>query len=196
MKQALTLVLMMSLAVQLPAHADEQVKADKALADSRATVGEFMQTLKQELMAGMQAGGPVNAVSVCNLTAPGIANTYSAREGREVSRTSLRPRNPGNAPEAWERAVLEKFEARKEAGEDVATFEFHEVVTVDDTRVLRYMKAIPTGKLCLACHGEAVDTVVRTRLEKLYPDDQAMGYSIGDIRGAFSVTQVLDTQAE
>jgi len=187
----LFITLFITLLPMFPVHASD---AWQALADSRATVGEFMQTLKQELQASMQAGGPVNAVNVCNLAAPAIANTYSAREGREVGRTSLRVRNPANAPLAWQRAVLESFEQRKQAGEDVTALEFHELVTTEGVRELRYMKAIPTLQLCLACHGESVDSVVRTRLEELYPEDQAMGYRVGDIRGAFSVTQVLDKE--
>jgi hypothetical protein len=159
---------------------------------SRATAKEFMQTLKQELMSGMQEGGPVNAISVCNLSAPAIANTYSARNGWDVGRTSLRLRNPDNAPDAWERSVLESFEQRKQAGESPAKMEYHEVIRQDGISELRYMKAIPTAQLCLACHGEQVDSTVRERLEKLYPDDQALGYKVGDIRGAFSISQPLE----
>ena len=161
---------------------------------SRETVKEFMQTLKKELQSGMQQGGPVNAVSVCNLTAPANANTYSVRNGWEVGRTSLRLRNPNNAPDAWERSVLEAFEERKLAGEDPAQMEFHEVVRVDGDKQLRYMKAIPTSRPCLACHGEALDSIVKARLEKLYPHDQALGYREGDIRGAFTVTQPLSAK--
>ena len=160
---------------------------------SRATAKEFMQTLKQELQSGMQEGGPVNAISVCNLSAPAIANTYSVSRGWDVGRTSLKVRNPANAPDAWERSVLESFEERKTAGEDPAKMEYHEVVRQDGVKELRYMKAIPTAKLCLACHGENVDSITRTRLEKLYPEDQALGYKAGDIRGAFSISQPLDT---
>ena len=161
---------------------------------SRATVGEFMQTLKQELQAGMREGGPVNAISVCNLSAPAIANTYSVRNGWDVGRTSLKVRNPDNAPDNWERAVLEEFEARKRAGEDPKQMEYHEVVQQDGVRTLRYMKAIPTAQLCLACHGEHVDSITMARLETLYPDDQALGYKAGDIRGAFSISQPLDAR--
>jgi hypothetical protein len=163
----------------------EEIKA------SRETVKEFMQTLKQELQASMQEGGPVNAVSVCNLTAPAIANTYSVRNGWEVGRTSLKLRNPDNAPDAWERSVLEAFEERKLAGEDPAQMEYYEVIRRDGGKELRYMKAIPTSRVCLACHGEALDSIVKTRLKKLYPHDQALGYQEGDIRGAFTVTQPL-----
>lgn len=158
---------------------------------SRETVKEFMQTLKQELQASMQEGGPVNAVSVCNLTAPAIANTYSVRNGWEVGRTSLKLRNPDNAPDAWERSVLDAFEERKLAGEDPAQMEYYEVIRRDGGKELRYMKAIPTSRVCLACHGEALDSIVKTRLKKLYPHDQALGYQEGDIRGAFTVTQPL-----
>lgn len=162
------------------------------IAASRETAREFMQTLKQELMAGMQEGGPVNAISVCNLSAPAIASTYSARKGWEVRRTSLKLRNPDNAPDAWERSVLESFEQRRTAGEDPAQMEYHEVVQSDGAAELRYMKAIPTAELCLACHGPQVDSTVRERLAKLYPADQALGYRPGDIRGAFSITQPLE----
>ena len=189
MQRLLTVFTLGLAAISLNGYAADDVDAE--VAASRATVKEFMQTLKKELQAGMQEGGPINAVSVCNLTAPGIANTYSARNGWEVGRTSLKTRNPDNAPDVWERAVLESFEERKRAGEDPVKMEFYEVVDQDGSRKLRYMKAIPTAGLCLACHGEQVDSVTKTRLETLYPHDQAMGYQEGDIRGAFSITQPL-----
>jgi hypothetical protein len=163
---------------------------------SRETVKEFMQTLKQELQASMREGGPVNAVSVCNLTAPAIANTYSISNGWKVGRTSLKLRNPDNAPDAWERSVLDAFEERKLAGEDPAQMEYYEVIRRDGGKELRYMKAIPTSRVCLACHGEALDSIVKTRLEKLYPHDQALGYQEGDIRGAFTVTQPLSASGK
>jgi hypothetical protein len=161
--------------------------------NSRATAREFMQTLKQELLAGMQDGGPVNAISVCNLSAPGIAHTYSIRKGWDVGRTSLKVRNPSNAPDTWERSVLESFEERRRAGEDPAKMEHYEVIQQDGISELRYMKAIPTARLCLACHGEQIDSTTSERLKILYPNDQAVGYRIGDIRGAFSISQPLDT---
>ncbi|NOR40054.1 MAG: DUF3365 domain-containing protein [Gammaproteobacteria bacterium] len=189
--QRLIIVIALSLATIVPSiHAADYATEITA---SRETVQEFMLTLKQELQAGMQDGGPVNAISVCNLTAPGIANTYSVRNGWDVGRTSLRLRNPDNAPDAWERATLESFEERKRAGEDPVKMEHYEVVRQDGISELRYMKAIPTGQLCLACHGEQVDSTVKTRLKKLYPYDQALGYRKGDIRGAFTITQPLST---
>ena len=169
---------------------DAQVEA------SRATVKEFMQSLKGELQKGMQEGGPVNAIGVCNMTAPGIANTYSARKGWTVGRTSLRVRNPDNAPDAWEQKVLEAFEQRKQDGENPAGIEHYEAVEVDGEPVFRYMKAIPTAELCVVCHGSAIDPYVDARLKELYPEDRARGYQPGDIRGAFTITQPLGAKPE
>lgn len=187
--QRILTVIVFGLTLSAPAvfaadHADE-------LQSSRETVKEFMQTLKSELQRSMQEGGPVNAVSVCNLTAPAIANTYSIRNGWEVGRTSLKLRNPANAPDDWERSALERFEERKLAGDDPAQMEYYEVTRENGDKMFRYMKAIPTSRPCLACHGEALDAIVKTRIETLYPDDQALGFREGDIRGAFTITQPL-----
>ena len=192
MRQLITLFTLGMTAISAVHAGDYTAEIDA----SRATVSEFMQTLKQELQAGMQDGGPVNAISVCNLSAPAIANTYSVRNDWDVGRTSLRVRNPANAPDPWELSVLEAFEERKRAGEDPAKMEHHEVVRQDGVKKLRYMKAIPTAQLCLACHGEHIDSIARSRLEILYPDDQALGYRTGDIRGAFSITQPLGTASK
>lgn len=164
---------------------------DVRLDQSRGTVKAFFTELKGELVAGMKAGGPANAISVCNVKAPGIAEKHSRNNGWDVGRTSLKFRNPNNAPDAWEKAVLEKFEQRKAAGEDLAKMEYYEVVESDGKKSFRYMKAIPTGEVCLKCHGSNIAAPVVQRLDELYPGDKARGYSLGDIRGAFTITQPM-----
>ena len=164
---------------------------DRRTAESRAVTMEFMQTLKGELQAAMKAGGPVNAIQVCNKRAPEIAAGFSEQKGWMVARTSLKYRNPNNAPDAWERTVLEQFEGRKANGEDPKQMEYADVVEDDGVKKFRFMKAIPTGPVCLACHGETIDAAVESRIQELYPEDRARGYNAGDIRGAFTITQPL-----
>jgi hypothetical protein len=166
------------------------------LEESRAIAAEFMKTLKGELMQAMQAGGPVNAIGVCKLRAPAIAAELSALKGWQVGRTSLKVRNPANAPDSWERAGLESFEQRKQAGEDPAQLEYFAVVEQKGKPVFRYMKAIPTAGLCLTCHGTSIDPSVEAKLAELYPADQARGYRAGDIRGAFTFIEPLSPPAD
>jgi hypothetical protein len=71
--------------------------------------------------------------------------------------------------------------------------DYSEFVELDGKNVFRYMKAIPTGEICLNCHGgDNVKPEVEAKLTEFYPDDKARGYSIGDIRGAFSIVQPID----
>jgi hypothetical protein len=53
------------------------------------------------------------------------------------------------------------------------------------------MKAIPTGAVCLTCHGTEVKPEVLTKIKELYPNDKATGYQEGDIRGAFVAVKNL-----
>jgi hypothetical protein len=163
---------------------------DRAAA-SRAAVKEFAASLQGELGAAIKAGGPVNAIEVCNTKAPAIAADISKRQGWKVARTSLKLRNPKNAPDAWEAKVLKEFEARKAKGEDPAQMEYSEMIV--GKHEFRYMKAIaiPANAPCLICHGEKIDPAVGARLKTLYPQDQATGYKQGDMRGAFTITQPM-----
>jgi hypothetical protein len=165
---------------------------DRAAA-SRAAVKEFATSLQDELGVASKAGGPVNAIEVCSIVAPAIAADISRKQGWKVARTSLKPRNPKNAPDAWETRVLKEFEARKAKGEDPAQMEHSEMIMGKGTHAFRYMKAIaiPANAPCLACHGEKIDPAVGAKLKALYPQDQAIGYKQGDLRGAFTITQPM-----
>lgn len=176
----------------VPAALADAGDLDQRAAESRAVVKEFMGALKGQLKAALKEGGPVKAIEVCNVSAPAIAMAQSKKHGWKIGRTSLKLRNPANAPDAWERSVLEEFEARKAAGEDPKLMEHYELVSQDGRQVFRYMKAIPTAeKPCLACHGAKIRPEVAKILDRLYPQDQARGFRAGDIRGAFTITQPM-----
>jgi hypothetical protein len=160
--------------------------------ESRAVVKAFLAELKGRLVSAIKEGGPIHAIPVCSEQAPLIAANFSAENGWRVARTSLKLRNPGNAPDPWEKKVLESFEARKAAGEGPQEIEYSEVVQQGDVFVFRYMKAIPTvAAPCLMCHGESIDKPLAAKLDEFYPEDQARGYKAGDIRGAFTITQPI-----
>jgi hypothetical protein len=188
MTRFLSFLLLVSLATGSQANPPgQQAEVDAA----KAAIKTFAGALQTELKSAMQAGGPVAAISVCNTRALPIAEQVSAEQGMELSRVSLKNRNPGNAPNAWQKAVLEQFETRKAAGEDVNSLGWSETVDTGAGREFRFMKAIPTGGLCLACHGGTLSPEVQQKLAELYPDDKATGFIEGDIRGAFVVTRPL-----
>mgnify|MGYP001806400214 CR=1 FL=1 len=165
---------------------------DPNLAEAREIVKTFASQLQGELQAGLKAGGPVKAIAICAERAPAIAQEISAQTGWKVGRTSLKVRNTRlDSPDAWERQVMTDFARRQAAGEDVQTMGYGEVVTTGSGKQFRFMKAIPTTEVCLACHGKTITPEVAAALDARYPGDQARGFAVGDIRGAFSLSKPL-----
>lgn len=175
----LRLTLVTGLALTSTAVADP----DPRLEQSRAVVAEFAHQLRTELQAAMAGGGPAAAIEVCAEVAPSVASALSRETGARVSRTSLKVRNSANLPADWQSKVLSDFDESAAAGTDAPL----EYVEARPDGQFRYMKAIPTGGVCLACHGSEVAEDVQALLEEEYPHDRARGYAPGDIRGAFSV---------
>ena len=176
------------LAVSMPSMAEDLTSLTK---EGRQLAKQFLGQLKPELIKAMKSGGPVHALDVCHLKAPKIAENVAHQSGWQVKRVSLKPRNPHDAPDAFEQKVLQQFEQAKAAGKNVKTLEYGAKVMENGRPVFRYMKAIPTGGVCLACHGEKLAPAVAKKLHELYPNDQATGYRVGDIRGAFSFKKPL-----
>ena len=97
----------------------------------------------------------------------------------------MKLRNPQNLPREWQQQVLQDFDVAAASGADAMALEYFSAA--DENNGARYMKAIPTAGLCLACHGTELAPEVRDSLESQYPHDRATGYAAGEIRGAFSV---------
>lgn len=147
--------------------------------------------LKQALRSAMNDGGPVAAVEVCKLEAPAIAEDVSGQR-IEVARTSLGVRNPANEPDGWEARVMADFNRRLADGEAPGSLETFAVRRDGEHRRGHWMKAIPTGGMCTVCHGTDLAPEVAEAIDAAYPEDRARGFSVGELRGAFSVVVELD----
>lgn len=170
------------------AHAEDTTP----LSEARAAVKGLAENLKPALVAALESGGPVAAIDACRQAAPTIAAEQSAAHGLRVGRTALKVRNVANEPDAWEVKVLEDFAAKMKAGAAPATLEVSETVAVGGEKYFRYMKAIPMeAKPCALCHGTEVKAEVAAEIAKRYPQDKAVGFVPGELRGAFTVTKVL-----
>ncbi|MDP2795214.1 MAG: DUF3365 domain-containing protein [Sulfurisoma sp.] len=163
------------------------------LQDVRQTAMSMPPKLLEVLDAEIKKSGHAEAMVVCRDKAPAMAKALSEAKGMQIRRVSLKNRNPKATPDAWEKKILEDFEKRTAGGEKPGVLEASEIVMEDGKRVMRYMKALPTQDLCLACHGtdDRIDKDVKAKLKELYPDDKAVGYSAAQIRGAITVRKPL-----
>ena len=179
-------------------NTDNQANIDneKFQQQASAQIKLLASNLKKELSSSMQAGGPVAAVETCKIKAPEITDNINSYSENNISikRTSLKLRNPNNKPDAWEKQVLLSFEQQLAAGTPATDLIHIEQIKSNDSTQLRLMRAIPTQGLCLACHGDpnTMDKSLSEKLNKFYPNDLATGYQVGEIRGAFSVTQTIE----
>jgi hypothetical protein len=167
----------------IPLNIDAEVQR------SLQAIKAFAGSLQADLMSAIAEGGPTQAISVCNIKAGLIARDVSEQQGVDIKRVSLRNRNPNNAPDEWQKVVLEDFAARKLKGEPIAELTFTDVAETGTGKQFRFVKAIPTGAICVKCHGVNIEPEVKDKLDQLYPDDKARGFLPGDIRGAFVVTR-------
>ena len=147
----------------------------------------FSSELKNNLQKAIKAGGLSNGIEVCAVKAPEIA-AKNSQGNWQVKRTSLKVRNPLNAPTPVEQKVLQAFESGKAGGKAISDLSYYRVEDQGKRRVHHLMKAIPTQALCLACHGGSLSQELQAVLHERYPEDQATGFKEGDIRGAFSLT--------
>ena len=178
-----------------PATAKEpDAQALEARAEgARAVIKRLALELQTELKAAKAERGPGGAVKVCQKIAPQIAADLTEETGWQVRRTALKVRNPENRPRPQELRVLRDYAARAARGEALAGMETLRVDVLGGERGLHFMKAIPVQEACLACHGNALAPGVAEALGQAYPEDQAVGFAAGDLRGAFSLFKPLAT---
>lgn len=164
----------------------DSVQQQALRAEAIAKIKTFGSTLKGVLISAIQDQGLAHAVSVCQTQAPKIGAELST-DGWDIRRTSLRARNADNKADAWEHETLVSFDESFKAGTPAQAL----MVDKLSDNEYRLMKAIPTDKVCLACHGSSVDPQLQQTINSYYPQDTATGFALGDIRGAFTLTKAL-----
>ncbi|MCM2371458.1 c-type heme family protein [Aporhodopirellula aestuarii] len=135
----------------------------------------LQQRLSGRLMEAM-AQGPAAAIQVCNQEAPKIATEVGEEFDVKIGRVGVRLRNPNNTPPAWAKPLTD-------AKTQTPTF-----VTLSNQHVAALLP-IKLQVQCLMCHGpsDQIAPIIQDQLARLYPDDQATGFSEGELRGWFWV---------
>ena len=168
---------------------------ESAMQETRDIGAAMLKELSQTLQAAMAEGGPLKAIGVCKTKAPEIAMNLSMKNQVQVSRVGTRARNPDmGVPNEWQTQALAQFETRLARGDKPYDIEYVQVTKTGAYDLeLRYAKPIVLQPMCTACHGtpEQISPEVKEQLSKLYPNDKAVNYKPGDLRGAVIVTRIL-----
>jgi hypothetical protein len=150
-------------------------------------IAEASGKLITALTEAIAKDGIASATSVCSERAPAIAVEVGKAHGVTLRRASEKPRNPKNAANDAEKILLAAFTAAIEKSEVPK----NQTKTHVDGTATFFAPIVIANPLCLQCHGTAerdIAPLTRTAIKRLYPDDKATGYKIGDLRGLWSVT--------
>lgn len=171
---------------------DASPEAAEAVLVGRAAAAQAMTKLLAELTVALASDGPAGAVEVCHLKALPLTTARDPKlpQVTGVKRTSLKVRNPANAPDAAERLVLDHVAALVARGEALPEVLLQRVEPADAPSEWRVYRPVMTQAGCLACHGEplAQPAALRAVLQARYPQDAALGYRAGDWRGLIRVS--------
>lgn len=147
----------------------------------------LLQTLGKNMKMHMKHGGPMEALDFCSQEAYTLTESVNKKlpEGVSVKRVSLLTRNPLNTPSADEAKVLQQLQELKKENKPLPK---NVVEKVDESTYKFYKPLVIDKAVCLKCHGDVQNKQLKTEISNRYPEDKAMHYKMGDLRGAVVTT--------
>jgi hypothetical protein len=184
----LALALMLTLEMCQSANSYPLTEAEKTqyLEDGKKVAVLAQSALSKQLLNSLDDYGVPYTLDFCKSVALPLLDTLSSSYKCTIRRTSLKVRNPQDAPTKAEKAMLEAF-----AKQDESDAEIEPVVQALNAEEVAFYTPIRLQAACLGCHGQEGTDIHPTHvglIKKLYPDDQATGYKLGDLRGMWSIT--------
>ena len=145
-------------------------------------IAQTFDTLRNSLVQSIGQNGIENAIGFCNENAYTITNMYT--DSVKLRRTALRYRNKDNQPDSLELLVLNEMNSALMAKEDPSP----QLIHIEGE--VHLFKPIILQAMCLNCHGQPMEQIKKPTLDKIkefYPDDQAVNFNVGELRGAWHV---------
>ena len=166
-----------------------------ALGRGKAIAGQAFALLSTNLARAIGEGGVTNALAYCSERAYPLTALIADTNQVRLQRLTHRPRNPSNEVRSAELGILREFQLALGRGGQPGPV----VRTGADDTVVFYSPIVLTNPLCLQCHG-AVGTDIQPAtaalLATLYPQDQATGFKLGDLRGLWRIEMPARGRAE
>lgn len=173
--------------------ADREVKIvnEGEILAAAQTAGRQIAEASQNALAGELAkafgkGGAPAAIEYCNLKAIPLIDSLSQVYGAKIRRVSFKTRNPNDKPSKIEEEILEAYHYSATQGQEIGD----NIQRLNEDEILYSKPIVIQNELCLKCHGAPDKDVTGETLnlvKRLYPHDEALGYSMGNLRGMWSI---------
>lgn len=145
--------------------------------------------LGKNLTGAIQKEGTLGAMEFCNVQAYPLTDSMAVVHKAKIKRVSDKPRNPSNQANDEELGYIETFKNTIASGNEV------EPIVTEENGQVHFYSPIITNVMCLQCHGKPEEQILpatMTKLQDLYPADQAIGYTENEVRGIWTI--IFDKQ--
>lgn len=160
-----------------------------ALQRGKAITAETFSLLSSNLQATIKTSGVSNALPFCSLAASPLTAGMADKHGVTIRRVTHKARNPADKAGALDLVILRSFEAALTTGN--STSPPPPLVTNFTASTASFFAPIMlNNELCLKCHGEPGKDITPQDgaiIQRLYPQDEATGFKLGDLRGAWRI---------
>jgi cytochrome c553 len=140
------------------------------------------KVLGKNLMGVIQNKGTLAALEFCNAKAIPLTDSMATKHHATIKRVSDKNRNPNNRANAEELKYIEQFKKELAAKKEIKP------VVIEKGNKIQFYYPIETNTMCLQCHGKQIKPEVKKQILKLYPKDLAVGYTVNQVRGIWSLT--------
>lgn len=125
--------------------------------------------LSSKLQQALQQGGVKQAIAYCQLAALPLTDSLAVAHSADIRRTSLKVRNPQNAPTPTEKLILADYAKNAKAGKSLKP-----IVRKNEKGQIAFYAPIKVNAFCLQCHGELGQTLKEEDyaiIKERYPGD-------------------------
>ncbi len=167
-----------------PSNPETDLKAD--IKDQGANIVKgSRKALKSKLQSAIAEGGISHAIEFCSHEAMPLTDSLSEDYDAQISRVSHKNRNPQNEANEKEAELINQYQVQ------LAKEQKLEPTLVEKESTYHYYSPITIqSSLCLSCHGKVGEDILEEDyivLQNLYPNDQATGFGMDDIRGLWKI---------
>jgi cytochrome c553 len=141
--------------------------------------------LGKNLMKAINSQGTEHALSFCSTRALHLTDSVAQTLNASIKRVSDQNRNPKNNANTDELRYIKSVKALIARGDEPKP-----TITEKNGKMIGYYPIL-ANQMCLQCHGQPNKDVKSGTLAKimsLYPNDKALGYESGDLRGIWAVS--------
>ena len=186
---SLVVILFFFTLVSCTSNKEQKAATESPIPDSvyihtgNAIVSHTFDTLRNALLNAIGSYGMEGAITFCNEKAFAITNIYA--DSAVIKRAAMRYRNKNNQPDSLESAVMDEMEKQLSSG--VPTVK---VIRADSSHEIHFFNPILLQAMCLNCHGtpgQHIQAPTLARIQKLYPQDRAVNFKEGDLRGVWHI---------